>query len=271
MRNVGAFLCSLAIVFSAASAVAGPTSPLVLTAGDQGTDWVVQGTAVVTSWSTGPYFEYPIAVGATVRTTSPSAGGAGGEYTLAGVATGNAFTNGLASGSMWDGASDGTYNYAINWTTGAVTRFALDWSSPQALFTPGAGGSRLAITYDASNVSLWIGGWSTGLIENYSLSGTLLSSFTVPVNSISCLALDPADGTLWFGSQNTQGTFYQYSRSGVALSTQAYPSLASQNTLGGEFAIGAAGEIAVPLLGPAGLLSLVAGLAAAGAFAARRA
>jgi hypothetical protein len=51
------------------------------------------------------------------------------------------------------------------------------------------------------------------------------------------LALDPADGTLWMGSQGTLGTFYRYTQSGVLLQTRVYSSLARQNTLGGEFPV----------------------------------
>jgi hypothetical protein len=63
----------------------------------------------------------------------------------------------------------------------------------------------------------------------------LISSFTVPFSNITCLAVDPADNTLWMGSQNTEGTFYQYSKSGTALGSVFYPALSGQNTIGGEF------------------------------------
>ncbi len=73
------------------------------------------------------------------------------------------------------------------------------------------------------------------IVEHRSLTGALLSSFTVPFTGVSCLALDPADGTLWMGSQNTKGTFYQYSQAGTRLRTRTYGNLLGQNTLGGEF------------------------------------
>ena len=53
--------------------------------------------------------------------------------------------------------------------------------------------------------------------------------------ALAMIAVDPADNTLWMGSQNAQGSFYQYSKSGTALGSVFYPALASQNTLGGEF------------------------------------
>jgi hypothetical protein len=62
-----------------------------------------------------------------------------------------------------------------------------------------------------------------------------MSSFPVPFTSITCLALDPADNTLWVGSQNTEGSFYQYSKTGTQLSSVFYPAMAGSNTLGGEF------------------------------------
>jgi hypothetical protein len=37
------------------------------------------------------------------------------------------------------------------------------------------------------------------------------------------------------GSQNQQGTFFQYSKAGVAMGSVNLPQLVDQNTLGGEF------------------------------------
>jgi len=74
-----------------------------------------------------------------------------------------------------------------------------------------------------------------GTTDTTSLFGTLISSFTVPFTSITYRALDPTDNTLWMGSQNTEGMFYQYSKTGTQLSSVFYPALATQNTLGGEF------------------------------------
>ena len=79
----------------------------------------------------------------------------------------------------------------------------------------------LGITYDASNDSFWISGWSTNQVTNYTRGGTILSSFLVSFfpNNLTSLALDAADGTLWMGSQSNQGTFAQYTRVGALVSS----------------------------------------------------
>jgi hypothetical protein len=247
----------------ATSTLAGPTGQYVLTAGDQQTDWVVQGTGAAATWAT-TTVEYPVAVLSTIRTTGPSPGSVGGEYSLVGVPTGTTFTNGLTSGDIYDGTTDGTYLYAVNYGDGNVMRFDLTWSNPQVLFSAGGGTDVLGITYDPTNNSLWVSGWNTGTITDYSLTGTVLSSFTVPYTEISCLAFDYSDDTLWFGSQNTQGTFYQYSRTGTSLGSQSYASLTTQNTLGGEFPLSAARGPGIPLLGVLGLAALIVMLAGIG-------
>jgi hypothetical protein len=194
-KALGMMVCG--VVLAAAPAVAGPISQYYLTAGDAAMNWVVQGTGVVISWPQVGNLEYPIVVLSTVRTTSANGGAQGGEYTLAGAPTGTMFTNSLPGGQrMYDGATDGLYNYAVSWLSGEVTRCNLDWSTPQVLFNLGSTESDLAITYDPSTNSLWIGEWNNAVIRNYTLSGSLLSSFNVSTNNISCLALDPTDGTL---------------------------------------------------------------------------
>ena len=253
-----------AVFVFAAPLAAGPVSQYFLTAGDQSTNWVVQDAAVVTSWAQRTQ-EYPLAVGTTVRAIGSIPGASGTEYTLAGVQTGVTYVSGLATGNMYDGASDGTYNYGVNWGDGDVIRFDLDWSNPVTLFSLGAATSYLGITYDPTNNSLWIASWNTATIYNYTMGGVLISSFTTPAAAISCLALDPADNTLWFGSQSTQGTFYQYSKAGVQLSTETYATLVSQNTLGGEFSSEPLILIQdIPTLDPIGIAVLAILLAGAG-------
>jgi hypothetical protein len=62
-------------------------------------------------------------------------------------------------------------------------------------------------------VSKWDGGTA---ITDYSMTGTVLSSFSAGFGEIGGLALDHADGTLWatyFGSS----TLYQFDKSGNLL------------------------------------------------------
>jgi hypothetical protein len=138
---------------------------------------------------------------------------------------------------LYDGTRDSSHNYSVTYGIGNVYQTQLDWSHPTLLFnTALLGTSVLGITDEASNNSLWISQFAGSEIADYSMSGVLLSSFTVPFVDITSLALDPADGTLWMGSQSTEGKFYQYSTSGTQLSTVTYANMSGQNTLGGEFA-----------------------------------
>jgi hypothetical protein len=230
----------IAAFIMCAEALADPLSPYYLTAGDNGMNWVVQGNAVINSWSQQHpenLGEYAIAVASHVRTLgngNPSSRHPGSEYTLAGIYTGTDFPYPVANAAFYDGATDGTHNYSVDYESGGgVYQFDADWTNPNLLFSVPP--SYLGITYDATNDSLWLSQFGGSIVANYSLSGTLLSSFVTSLGSITALALDPADNTLWMGSQGTQGTFYQYSKAGVQLDTVFYASLQSQNTLGGEF------------------------------------
>jgi hypothetical protein len=180
--------------------------------------------------------EYPIVVSDTVRTLGTYYTGLttnGSQYTLSGIFTGVNYQHPVPNAAFWDGAFDGTFNYSVEFNHGGVYRFNPDWTNPVMIFSTSS--DYLGITYDAANNTLWIAKFHTGLVEHRTLTGTLLSSFTVPFTGVSCLALDPVDRTLWMGSQNNQGTFYQYTQAGVQVRTRTYTNLRSQNTLGGEF------------------------------------
>lgn len=239
----------------------GPVSTYFLTAGDQQKVHAIQGSSVVASFSTaGTGREYPLFVlNDSIVTVGPSTSETGRTYTFSGVASGSATTYPVANGSAWDATTDGTYAYFVDYSLGTVYRTDLDFSNPVALFGNLGGGAFLGITYDASNNSLWLSGWSSNVVRNYSLAGTLLSSFTGPTSSLTSLALDPATGTLWMGSQQQQGNFWEYSRTGALLQSINLPSLANQNTLGGEFALAAVPEPATWIQLAAGALLLALG------------
>jgi hypothetical protein len=246
----------------AASLEAGPISVWYLTAGDQGTNWMVQAASANSFAQANPEFggEYAVAVSGTVRTLGSGNQGLGGpahdgsQYTLGGVYTGVDYPYPLAGVAFYDGTTNGTTNnFAVDFLSGDVYSTDLDWSDPSLLFSTGRGiGGVLGITYDASNDSIWISGWDTGNVSNYSMGGVLLSSFSTGFTTMTSLALDPADGTLWMGSQATMGTFYQFSKAGVLLDTETYAAMSQQNTLGGEFNVDVA---AIPEPTSIGLLA----------------
>lgn len=222
-------------------ATAGPLSEYYITSGDQRTIHVIQGNSVNRSWGmvgTTRGGEYPIAVLNGFVRTADSTGnrGVGAEYTTAGVPTGNTYPWAFPGGSsFWDGTTDGQFNYAWDFSNGGLYQADTEWQNASQLFGGAGSGQYLGVTYDASDDTFWISGWSNDRIEHRDRSGALLGSFNTGVFSMAMLALDPADGTLWFGTQRQRGQFYQYSRTGSLLSTEFIPALTGFNPLGGEF------------------------------------
>lgn len=227
-----------AVLATTAAAQAGPISAYYLTAGDSGTNWILQGTSAISFPQAHPgnLGEYGIAVSGDVRTIGNGNDqiNLGAQYTLAGVYTGTDYPYPLSGAAFYDGTTDGTSNYSVDIGSGNVYRMGRDWSSPAVLFSTGLI-APLGITYDTGTGTLWVSEFFGDVVANFTLGGTLLSSFNTGFSSISSLAYDPADGTLWMGSQGTLGTFYQFSTGGALLSTETYAALAGENTLGGEF------------------------------------
>ena len=209
MKTVFFSLLGIFLVALTAKA-AGPTSTLYVTDVTAGLNWRILGgtTTPISSPQTETisFGESAIAVsGGVIRTAGN--GQRGGErlgsvydlnFNYVGPRLGNPLNN------ILDGATDGRYNYGVNYDNGQVFRCGLDWTAPEYMFTV-SGATMVGITYDNRNNSLWIA--NQGRIENYSLSGTLLS--TVPTGTLHfILAFDYADNTLW--SFDGLGTFRQY-------------------------------------------------------------
>lgn len=236
-----AFVALVALTLTGvALASAGPTSPLYLTFLnnlDVYDIYAVQGSSVIQTFPEvyNAPLETPIAVYGDVRTTAYYAGDAGGQYTLSGTPTGTSYVlpSVISSGGAYDSTSDGAHNYLVDFGTGWVYQTARDYTNPVALFNTGTGYD-LGITYDRANNSLWISGWNNTMVQDYSLHGTLLSSFSTGHFDNAALALDPADHTLWLVSDYgpiNYGYLEQYSTAGALLSVGPYVGY----TLGGEF------------------------------------
>jgi hypothetical protein len=243
---------SLGVSPSWAIPFTGPTSPYFLDNYHTQQIFVVQGTSVINSfpWAYGPpctnYFgfcEGNLAVTNVVSTnwfgTVYGGSATAGQYTLSGTPTGTSWsgTPPLAGGrnQILDGTSNGTHNYAVESFnsngTQNVLATDLNWQHPVALFSVPP--STVGITYDPNNNSLWLSN-VFGVISDYTLTGTLLSSFS-PGFFGTALAFDPADGTLWFNNGEVNQLF-QYSTSGVFLQSGIPTGLPSFFYVAGEFA-----------------------------------
>jgi hypothetical protein len=233
----------------------GPTSRYYIDNFDDQTIYVVQGTSVINSfpWAYGSgcssYCEGNLAVTNKVSTDSFSGSGTAGQYTLGGKPTGKSWPATVFGASYhYDGTSDGKHNYTVDLGNNNVIVTDLNWQHPAALFSlPGTGRDWIGAAYDPQNNSLWISGYATDVIADFSLNGTLLSSFHtgLPMSGsifgVLALGFDPADATLWFAYSGFN-TLYQYSTSGAFLQSGIPSGLPTYGVTGGNDA----GDFAEP-------------------------
>ena len=164
-------------MFSAVVSEAVPTSDYFLTAGDQVRLTKITGNTF-TQFSLQANTEYPMAVNGEIVTTGHRSNKPpGGTYTLGGVFLAPAGTLGVG-GNFWDGTTDGSFNYAFNWTSGGVYQFNTDWSGGSLLFALGGSEQYLGITYDPTDDTFWVSGWdNSNVIGHYSRTGSFIGSF----------------------------------------------------------------------------------------------
>lgn len=249
----------------------GPTSPYYLDNADTQTIYVVQGTSVIRSfpWA---YSAKEGNLAVTNRVTTNGFGsdfglGSAGQYTLNGVPTGLSHAAQATPGFNFevqdDGTSDGRSNYTVQYfatdSRGAavenVIRTDANWQNPVPLFSVPSAPGFLGISYDRNNNSLWLSGWATKTISDYSLSGKLLSSFSTDSITMDALGFDRADNTLWVSLAETD-FLEQWSTSGVLLQTGVPTGLPSFHYFAGDFAEGVPEPIALSVFG-AGLVGAV--------------
>lgn len=119
-----------------------------------------------------------------------------GEYTLSGTPTGVQYVTQAGTGTVYDGTSDGSFNYgAMHF--GGVFVADLHWQNESLLFDQTLIERPTGITYDPYNNSLWLSDGPTATVADFSLGGVLLRSFDTFDMGNTALAFDSADDTLW--------------------------------------------------------------------------
>ena len=226
-------------------------TPLYLTQYGGATGAIVEtdsGT-LIENFTTTVNTETGIAVMDTIRIISGFPG-AGSEYDLSGNVIHSGIYVNTNFNSLYDGTTDGQYNYAIDHNgngTNTVFRFDTNWQNPEVLFTTTQRSSGIA--YDAVTNTLWTTGGTDGPpdgnIQQYSMTGQLLFEFsTAAIGGYHYgLAFDSTDSTLWTSNYGTN-QLAQFDTSGNLLGQFPVPGLPLDNPFGMEFRFG--GEIPPP-------------------------
>jgi hypothetical protein len=140
--------------------------------------YVVQGANVINMWTKFGLGESAIAVTDTVRTNGMDGGKEytlSGVPTGVRFAS---WSWAPFSSGIFDGTTDGTYNYVAR--SYAVYRTDRDWANAVQLFGTVGWGGYMGITYDSSNNSFWLADSWDDMIVNRSMTGEVLSSFPAP-------------------------------------------------------------------------------------------
>lgn len=164
----------------------------------------------------------------------------GDEYLMNGTATG--FQNLWNSGNPlvvtgYDATYDGRGSiYMVDWggaNDGSVYRYDSNYGNRTFMFKANHGD--LGITYDSGTNTIWTANFNNGLVQQWSMTGVPLLSFTSLFGTAAALAFDEADQTLWMSDGQVSHWIINYDRNGNFIQqiiTQKY-------LLGGEMVIAA--------------------------------
>ena len=159
----------------------------------------------------------------------------GDEYLLNGTPTGfhNLWNPGDANVSGYDAAFDGSSIFMVDWngtTTGNVYRYDNNYNGRTFMFAAHPGD--IGITYDSRDNTIWTSSFGTGLVQEWSMTGTPLTSFFDASGSAAALAYDSADGTLWMSDGSSATAILNYDTSGNLIKRV----VTNEYLLGGEMA-----------------------------------
>lgn len=252
MKQLACFLVVVTVFGAACPAWAGPITEYYIVDGQSAQLSVVQGNSIIRSWTTrDPGEQMPIAVADTVRTFAEHPGYFGSEYDYNGNWTGTDYPDvGGPQGQRIDGGTDGVRrNFLAGYNDGGIWQYDRDWTNPVRLFSAI---SPTGVTYDTMTGNLWVIEHGISSVSEYTVDGTLLSSFSFGSGWRGCLAYEPATDTLWL-SEFASGEIFQFAKDGTLLQSEVIPGLGGY-AWGGEFIIPEPGTLSLLSLGLVALL-----------------
>ncbi len=214
------------------------TSELYLADWSTTDTYVVQAGEIVRQFSRSTTDDGPgLVVVDTIKFIGQDPDTVGHEYGLDGTPLVGEYSN-PAFESLYDGATNGSRNWSIGHndfaTNFAVVEGDSDWGNLSVLFEPQRRSS--GITYDANTGTLWIANTESTAdrIQQYDLSGNLLSEFVVDIPGGYGISWDAADDTLWVPGSFGTNDLYQYDKKGNLLQIVTVQGLPNE-IFGAEF------------------------------------